>query len=94
MVFLSASAAMAGVTEARVRAMIEERMIVHEQRLAELLNTADVSVRQVQQESANTQAGLEDSNLRASDHKFLADKNHNSLCHYNCIALYAGYSPS
>ena len=54
-----------GVTEARVRAMIEERLIAHEQQLEALMNTADVSVRQIQAEAAQTRSGLVDSNDRA-----------------------------
>ena len=56
---------MAYATEDRVRELINERFNSFESQLADLMNTADFSVRQIQQEAQVTRTALEDSNERA-----------------------------
>lgn len=56
---------MAAVTEARVRELINEMFQQHELALYDLMSTADLSVRQIQQEASDTRAALTDSNERA-----------------------------
>ena len=55
---------MAALTEGRVREMINERFNTFETQLADLMNTADFSARQIQQEALETRTALEDSNER------------------------------